>query len=158
MREKEYGGSAAAESAWRIIIQSMYRLNHLGFRIFTTVCTTNVSLFGPKILAIMIFNSSRFRTLLRVFDCAFTLPYVRLRWPIDRSECTKDSAFTLPDAASLNDSSRSPVDLAKICYVDGDLFSSRSCAPIPPMVIKEDIHNSSTWQHIMIVCTRMLAL
>jgi hypothetical protein len=31
--------------------------------------------------------------------------YVRLRWPIDRSECTKDSASTLPEAASPNDSS-----------------------------------------------------
>jgi len=43
-----------------------------------------------------------------------------------------------------------PVDLAKFCYVDGDLFSSRSDAPIPPMInnrqrvgfhIKEGIHS-----------------
>ena len=33
-----------------------------------------------------------------------------------------------------------PVDLAKFCYVDGHLFSSRSCAPIPPM-----INNRQRW-------------
>jgi hypothetical protein len=33
-----------------------------------------------------------------------------------------------------------PVDLAKFCYVDGDLFSSRSSAPIPPM-----INNRQRW-------------
>jgi hypothetical protein len=40
--------------------------------------------------------------------------------------------------------------LAKFCHVDGDLFLSRSGAPIPPMInnrqwwvsyIKENIHN-----------------
>ena len=67
-----------------------------------------------------------------------------------------------------------PVDLAKFCHVDGDLFSTRSCTcvPIPPSMI----NNRQRWvsyiktkhsqlkylprkvQHIKIVGTRMLAL
>ena len=27
-----------------------------------------------------------------------------------------------------------PMDLAKFCFVDGDLFSSRGDAPIPPTI------------------------
>jgi hypothetical protein len=112
----------------------MHRLNHLK-DLHDCVHGKRVA-FGPKIIG---YHDLRVVSehCLGAFNCAFT--HLHMSGSDGQSivlNAQRTRHIPYPKRLRL----MTPVDLAKFCYVDGDLFSSRSCAPIPPM-----INNRQRW-------------